>query len=101
PLLHSSPSGGSTLITSAPKSDRIVAAAGPAIKLARSTTLSPEKILFSLIRPPTSPFVRHHEETKLVTILLDPHRTSKPLLSSKRITHAGVARPSTSHLKLV
>src|SRR5471032_110519 len=33
--------GGSTLITSAPKSDRMVVAAGPAIKLARSTTLSP------------------------------------------------------------
>src|SRR5437868_7739178 len=49
-------------MTSAPKSDRIVAAAGPAMKLARSTTLIPEKILFSLIRSPTSPFVRHLEE---------------------------------------
>src|SRR5690349_9676811 len=32
-------------MTSAPKSDRIVAALGPAMKLARSTTFSPEKIL--------------------------------------------------------
>src|SRR5580698_6229588 len=44
---HNSPFGGSTLITSAPKSDRITAALGPAIKLARSTTFSPEKILSS------------------------------------------------------
>src|SRR5258705_12307982 len=43
--LQSSPLGGSTLMTSAPKSDRITAALGPAIKLARSTTFSPEKIL--------------------------------------------------------
>src|SRR5450432_716974 len=42
---HSSPDGGSTLMTSAPKSDRITAALGPAMKLARSTTFSPEKIL--------------------------------------------------------
>src|SRR5207245_4143610 len=42
---HSSPLGGSTLTTSAPKSDRITAALGPAMKLARSTTLSPEKML--------------------------------------------------------
>src|SRR6476659_6104737 len=40
-----SPEGGSTLMTSAPKSDRITAALGPAMKLARSTTLSPEKML--------------------------------------------------------
>src|SRR5271169_107394 len=45
PTLQVSPEGGSTLITSAPKSDRITAALGPAMKLARSTTLSPEKIL--------------------------------------------------------
>src|ERR1700679_1354214 len=32
-------------MTSAPKSDRITAALGPAMKLARSTTLSPEKML--------------------------------------------------------
>src|SRR5712664_289032 len=32
-------------MTSAPKSDKITAALGPAIKLARSTTLSPEKML--------------------------------------------------------
>src|SRR5216684_8682542 len=36
-------------MTSAPKSDRITAAAGPAIKLARSTTFSPEKILSVVI----------------------------------------------------
>src|ERR1700675_4829431 len=40
-----SPLGGSTLMTSAPKSDRITAALGPAMKLARSTTFSPAKIL--------------------------------------------------------
>src|SRR5271168_963436 len=43
--LQSSPPGGSTLMTSAPKSDKITAALGPAMKLARSTTFSPEKIL--------------------------------------------------------
>jgi hypothetical protein len=32
-------------MTSAPKSDKITAALGPAMKLARSTTLSPEKML--------------------------------------------------------
>src|SRR6266581_5920577 len=47
PILHSSPSGGSTFITSAPKSDRIVAALGPAMKLARSTTFSPENMFSS------------------------------------------------------
>ena len=36
--------GGSILITSAPKSDMTVAAAGPAIKLAQSMTLSPSKM---------------------------------------------------------
>src|SRR6266436_5238649 len=45
PCLQRSPDGGSTLMTSAPKSDRITAALGPAIKLARSTTFSPEKML--------------------------------------------------------
>src|SRR6476659_4935229 len=40
-----SPLGGSTLMTSAPKSDRITAAPGPAMKLAKSTTFSPENIL--------------------------------------------------------
>src|SRR5438552_14757297 len=44
-ILHASPVGGSTLITSAPKSDKITAAPGPAMKLARSTTFNPEKIL--------------------------------------------------------
>src|SRR5271169_1157495 len=47
---HSSPFGGSTLMTSAPKSDRITAALGPAMKLAKSTTLSPEKILSPAMR---------------------------------------------------
>src|SRR2546423_10668919 len=36
-------------MTSAPKSDRITAAAGPAIKLARSTTFNPEKMLSVVI----------------------------------------------------
>src|SRR6478672_2299390 len=40
-----SPEGGSTLMTSAPKSDKITAALGPAMKLAKSTTFSPEKML--------------------------------------------------------
>src|SRR6266446_3943916 len=40
-----SPVGGSTLITLAPKSDRITAAAGPAMTVLRSTTFNPEKIL--------------------------------------------------------
>src|SRR5437667_5743652 len=46
---HSSPLGGSTLMTSAPKSDRITAALGPAMKLAKSTTFSPEKILSFMV----------------------------------------------------
>src|ERR1700748_1983348 len=45
PILHNSPLGGSTLTTSAPKSDKITAAPGPAKKLAKSTTFSPEKML--------------------------------------------------------
>src|SRR5262249_32462100 len=45
PLLHMSPDGGSTLITSAPKSERMTAAPGAATKLERSTTLRPEKML--------------------------------------------------------
>src|SRR5215472_9730200 len=40
-----SPEGGSTLTTSAPKSERITAAAGAATKVERSTTLRPEKML--------------------------------------------------------
>src|SRR5215831_13152348 len=40
-----SPEGGSTLTTSAPKSERITAAAGAATKVERSTTFSPEKML--------------------------------------------------------
>src|SRR5207302_8928416 len=42
--------GGSILMTSAPKSDITVAAAGPAMKLAQSITLSPSKTR-SLIEP--------------------------------------------------
>src|SRR5712672_1284746 len=49
PILHNSPSGGSTLTTSAPKSDKIVAALGPAMKLDKSTTFNPENILPSVI----------------------------------------------------
>src|SRR6266478_2370957 len=45
PCLQSSPPGGSTLMTSAPKSDKMTAALGPAMKLARSTTFKPEKML--------------------------------------------------------
>src|SRR6266436_5580561 len=48
PILHNSPLGGSTLITSAPKSDKMTAAPGPATKLERSTTFNPEKI-FSVV----------------------------------------------------
>src|ERR1700719_2920444 len=46
--------GGSTLITSAPKSDSTVAAPGPARKLAMSTTFRPEKMLSSAIASPRS-----------------------------------------------
>src|SRR5271167_3909808 len=49
PILQRSPAGDSTLMTSAPKSDKITAAPGPAMKLAKSTTFSPEKILSSAI----------------------------------------------------
>src|SRR5215813_12895909 len=45
PFLHASPLGGSTLMTSAPKSERITAAPGAATKLEKSTTFSPEKML--------------------------------------------------------
>src|SRR6202012_3081481 len=45
PSRHNSPFGGSTLMISAPKSDRITAALGPAMKLAKSTTFRPEKML--------------------------------------------------------
>src|ERR1700756_2231959 len=36
-------------MTSAPKSDRMTAALGPAMKLAKSTTFSPEKILSFMV----------------------------------------------------
>src|SRR5882724_121874 len=48
---HNSPPGGSTLMTSAPKSDKITAALGPAMKLASSTTFKPEKILSLICFP--------------------------------------------------
>src|SRR5438132_1860046 len=48
-MRHMSPLGGSTLMTSAPKSDRITATLGPAMKLAKSTTFSPEKILSFMV----------------------------------------------------
>src|SRR6185437_5179910 len=44
--------GGSILITSAPKSDRMVAAAGPAIQLAQSITLRPVKRLSVIAHSP-------------------------------------------------
>src|SRR6266516_4310326 len=47
-ILHNSPLGGPTLITSAPKSDKLKAAPEPTLKLARSTTFNPEKI-FSVV----------------------------------------------------
>src|SRR6266404_414646 len=46
--------GGSILITSAPKSERTVGAAGPAMKLAKSRTFSPENTLSPAITPPES-----------------------------------------------
>src|SRR3954465_14377853 len=46
--------GGSILITSAPKSERTVGAAGPAMKLAKSRTFSPENTLSPAIKPPES-----------------------------------------------
>src|ERR1700693_1796992 len=54
PILHNSPSGGSTFTTSAPKSDKIVAALGPAMKLDRSTTFNPENMFSPAI---SSPFI--------------------------------------------
>src|SRR5882672_11577157 len=53
PCLQRSPDGGSTLMTSAPKSDKITAALGPAMKLASSTTFNPEKILSLICFPST------------------------------------------------
>src|SRR5207253_4458122 len=44
------------LITSAPKSDSTVAAAGAAMKLAQSRTLSPSKMPFSI----SAPFPSHY-----------------------------------------
>src|SRR6201988_5430615 len=54
-MRHVSPLGGSPLITSAPKSDRMTAAPGPAMKLEKSTTFNPEKILSVAMRSPCSP----------------------------------------------
>src|SRR5947209_20157781 len=41
-------------MTSAPNSDRITAALGPAMKLAKSTTFSPEKMLSAMFVTPES-----------------------------------------------
>ncbi len=50
---HGSPApGGSILITSAPKSERMVAAAGPAIQLAQSITRRPENIPSLIVSNP-------------------------------------------------
>src|ERR1700761_2027130 len=49
---HGSPvPGGSILITSAPKSDRMGAAQGPAIQLAQSMTFRPVKRLSGMVFP--------------------------------------------------
>jgi hypothetical protein len=45
-------------MTSAPKSESTVAAAGPAMKLARSTTFRPENILSTAMHPPYVAFLR-------------------------------------------
>src|SRR5262249_6414407 len=58
--------GGSILMTSAPKSDMTVAAAGPAIKLAQSMTLSPSKM-----RSVTSVFLVSNGETVGVAVAHD------------------------------
>src|SRR5437764_5810759 len=55
--------GGSILITSAPKSDITVAAAGPAMKLAQSMTFSPSKMR-SVTGQPLFELWFHHEDTK-------------------------------------
>src|SRR5882724_7626696 len=62
-LRQRSPAGGSILITSAPKSDRITAALGPAMKLARSTTLSPEKMLSPAMDHLRTPFFEERRES--------------------------------------
>src|SRR4051794_18984157 len=46
--------GGSVLITSAPKAERTVGAAGPALKRAKARTFSPENTLSAAIKPPES-----------------------------------------------
>src|SRR5260370_42616854 len=67
---HNSPLGGSTLMTTAPKSDRITAALGPAIKLAKSTTFSPEKILsFGMFFSLVLKFERHRNAAVIVVQL--------------------------------
>src|SRR5436309_867128 len=62
-MRHGSPLGGSTFTTSAPKSDRITAALGPAMKLARSTTLSPEKMLSPAMDRLRMPFFEERRES--------------------------------------
>src|SRR6266481_7032941 len=58
--------GASILITSAPKSDITVAAAGPAMKLAQSITFSPSKT-----RSPIADLSSNHESER-VAVALDP-----------------------------
>src|SRR4029077_8004329 len=63
PFLHGSPSGGSILTTSAPKSDKMVAALGPAMKLDKSTTFNPENMLPSVICVPFLPITTYDGES--------------------------------------
>src|SRR6185503_13607216 len=63
-------------MTSAPKSDKITAALGPAMKLASSTTFNPEKIL-SLICFPSI-----HESVCL--FLLSPPKLRRSLFKERR-----------------
>src|ERR1700692_222443 len=63
-------------MTSAQKSDKITAALGPAMKLARSTTFSPEKMLSSAIRSVLNCGARR--------ILLPPAKLRSSLLKEGR-----------------
>src|SRR6266516_223006 len=78
PFLQASPLGGSTLMTSAPKSDKITAALGPAMKLASSTTFNPEKIL-SLICFPSI-----HVSGCACFFLLSPPKLRRSLFKESR-----------------
>ena len=61
-FLKLSPSAGSILITSAPKSDMIVAAEGPAMKLAASITLIPSNRYLSFILKINPRRLNNHNE---------------------------------------